>query len=129
MHGTAARPLRPACCRATAKAPARANASAKPASPKPTARPAPPRRGSERHLHVVPAKAKGMRVKPRSFPGRDAARSPCEALLRRTGIITNTGAWDGPGSAAHHAVKNGALRCVRGTGASQHREHILRKTL
>src|SRR3954452_8766444 len=22
---------------------------------------------------------------------------------------------DGPGSAAHHAVKNGALRCVRGT--------------
>ena len=21
----------------------------------------------------------------------------------------------GPGSAAHHAVKNGALRCVRGT--------------
>jgi hypothetical protein len=23
--------------------------------------------------------------------------------------------WGGPGSAAHHAVKNGALRCVRGT--------------
>src|SRR5437870_12906273 len=23
--------------------------------------------------------------------------------------------WYGPGSAAHHAVKNGALRCVRGT--------------
>src|SRR3954466_12036199 len=27
---------------------------------------------------------------PRSFPGRDAARSSCEALLRRTGIVPNT---------------------------------------
>jgi hypothetical protein len=47
-------------------------------------------------------------------------------LLRRAGTVTNTGAWYGPGSAAHHAVKNHsasqtrvnalmALRCVRGT--------------
>jgi hypothetical protein len=28
---------------------------------------------------------------------------------------TKHGVRDGPGSAAHHAVKNGALRCVRGT--------------
>src|SRR5205085_1866538 len=47
-----------------------------------------------------------------SFPGRDAALF---ALLRRTGIAPNTGVRYGPGSAAHHAVKNGALRCVRGT--------------
>src|SRR4051812_32341731 len=39
------------------------------------------------------------------------------ALLRRTGIVPNAGALYGPGSAAHHAVKNGALRRVRGTGA------------
>src|SRR4051812_25967937 len=39
------------------------------------------------------------------------------ALLRRTGIVPNTGVRYGPGSAAHHAVKNGALRCVRGTEA------------
>src|SRR4051812_14009704 len=35
------------------------------------------------------------------------------ALLRRAGTFTNTGVRYGPGSAAHHAVKNGALRCVR----------------
>jgi hypothetical protein len=34
-----------------------------------------------------------------------------EALLRRTGIVTNTGIRNGPGSAAHQAVKNGPLRC------------------
>src|SRR3954464_2690679 len=38
-----------------------------------------------------------------------------EALLRRTGIVQNSGAWYGPGSAAHQAVKDGPLRCVRGT--------------
>jgi hypothetical protein len=35
--------------------------------------------------------------------------------LRRTGTVPNTGVRDGPGSAAHHAAKGGALRCVRGT--------------
>src|ERR1051326_6601741 len=35
--------------------------------------------------------------------------------LRRAGTVPSTGARYGPGSAAHHAVKNGALRCVRGT--------------
>src|SRR4051795_1951351 len=38
-----------------------------------------------------------------------------EALLCRTGIVPNTGAWYGPGSAAHQAVKDGPLRCVRGS--------------
>ena len=45
-------------------------------------------------------------------PGRGAAFF---MPLRRTGTVPGTGAWYGPGSAAHHAVKNGALRCVRGT--------------
>src|ERR1700745_2400588 len=35
--------------------------------------------------------------------------------LRRAGTVSNAGVRYGPGSAAHHAVKNGALRCVRGT--------------
>jgi hypothetical protein len=35
--------------------------------------------------------------------------------LRRAGTVTNTAFYYGPGSAAHHAVKNGALRGVRGT--------------
>jgi hypothetical protein len=35
-------------------------------------------------------------------------------MLRRTGTVPSTGVRYGPGSAAHHAVKNGALRCVRG---------------
>jgi hypothetical protein len=34
-------------------------------------------------------------------------------LLRRAGTVANTGAWYGPGSAAHRY----ALRCVRGTHA------------
>jgi len=34
--------------------------------------------------------------------------------LRRAGTVANDSAWYGPGSAAHHAVKNGVLRCVRG---------------
>jgi hypothetical protein len=48
--------------------------------------------------------------------------------LRRAGTVPNTGVRYGPGSAAHHhsasktrvnalMVKNGALRCVRGTGS------------
>ena len=57
-----------------------------------------------------------------SCRGGDTSRVPGamqrEALLRRTGIVTNAGVrvWYGPGSAAHHAVKDGALHCVRGTG-------------
>src|SRR5437764_1259056 len=35
--------------------------------------------------------------------------------LRRVGTVPNTGVLYGPGSAAHHAAKCGALRCVRGT--------------
>jgi hypothetical protein len=39
--------------------------------------------------------------------------------LRRTGtaglLFLRAESNRGPGSAAHHAVKNGALRCVRGT--------------
>src|SRR3954452_4396442 len=35
--------------------------------------------------------------------------------LRRTGTVPNAGARYGPGLAAHHAVKNGALRSIRGT--------------
>jgi hypothetical protein len=35
------------------------------------------------------------------------------ALLRRTGIVPDEIPRYGPGSAAHHAVKNGALRCVQ----------------
>jgi len=35
--------------------------------------------------------------------------------LRRAGTVTNAGVRYGPGSAAHHAAKCGALRCVRGT--------------
>src|SRR3954452_10640378 len=31
-----------------------------------------------------------------SFPGPDAARSSCEALLRRTGIVTNTALCTAP---------------------------------
>jgi hypothetical protein len=45
-------------------------------------------------------------------PGRAAAFF---MPLRRAGTVPNTGARYGPGSAAHRAVKNGALRCVRGT--------------
>jgi hypothetical protein len=35
--------------------------------------------------------------------------------LRRAGTVPLTGAWDGPGSAAHRYAKSYALRCVRGT--------------
>src|ERR1700710_1914476 len=35
--------------------------------------------------------------------------------LRRAGTVPSTSVRYGPGSAAHHAVKNGALRCVRAT--------------
>jgi hypothetical protein len=47
-----------------------------------------------------------------SCPGRGAAFF---MPLRRTGTVPNAGVRDGPGSAAHHAAKGGALRCVRGT--------------
>ena len=47
-----------------------------------------------------------------SCPGRGAAFF---MPLRRAGTVTSTSVRYGPGSAAHHAVKNGALRCVRGT--------------
>jgi hypothetical protein len=42
------------------------------------------------------------------------------ALLRRTGTVPNTAFRYGPGSAAHHAAKSGALRCVRGTELLRH---------
>jgi hypothetical protein len=51
-----------------------------------------------------------------SCPGRGAAFF---MPLRRTGTVPNTGVRDGPGSAAHHAAKSGALRCVRGTELGQ----------
>ena len=35
--------------------------------------------------------------------------------LRRAGTVPSAGVWYGPGSAAHHAVKDGALRSIRGT--------------
>ena len=35
--------------------------------------------------------------------------------LRRAGTVADAGVRNGPGSAAHQAVKNGPLRCVRGT--------------
>src|SRR4051812_1851815 len=40
--------------------------------------------------------------------------------LRRAGTVANTGAWYGPGSAAHRFAKSYALRCVRGTQAPSH---------
>jgi hypothetical protein len=49
-----------------------------------------------------------------SCPGRGAAFF---MPLRRAGTLPSAGVRYGPGSAAHHAVKNGALRCVRGTEA------------
>jgi hypothetical protein len=52
-----------------------------------------------------------------SCPGRDAARSPCEALLRRTGTVPNSGVLYGPGSAALRSAR--ATRCVRGPDASE----------
>src|SRR4051812_32270277 len=45
------------------------------------------------------------------FPGRDAARSSCEAPLRRGRTVPDAGVRYGPGSAAHRC----AVRCVRGT--------------
>jgi hypothetical protein len=45
-------------------------------------------------------------------PGRGAAFF---MPLRRAGTVTNAAFRYGPGSAAHYAVKDGALRCVRGT--------------
>jgi hypothetical protein len=45
-----------------------------------------------------------------SCPGRDAARSSCEALLRRTGIVPNAALCYGPGSAAHRYAR--ATRCA-----------------
>src|SRR5882724_12543746 len=39
--------------------------------------------------------------------------------LRRTGTVTNTALRYGPGSAAHHAAKDGALRSIRGTKRRQ----------
>ena len=45
-------------------------------------------------------------------PGRGAAFF---MPLRRAGTVQNTGVRYGPGSAAHHAVKDGVLRCVRDT--------------
>ena len=45
----------------------------------------------------------------RACPGRGTAFF---TLLRRTGTHSFV---MGPGSAARYAVKNGALRCVRGT--------------
>src|SRR3982750_1130064 len=38
-------------------------------------------------------------------PGRDAARSSCEALLRRTGTAPSTSVRYGPGSAAHRCAR------------------------
>src|SRR5438270_7374729 len=49
---------------------------------------------------------------PVSCPGRGAAFF---MPLRRAGTVPSAGVRDGPGSAAHHAVKDGALRCVWGT--------------
>jgi hypothetical protein len=50
-------------------------------------------------------------------PGHDACSVPGamqhEVLLRRTGPY-QAPPRNGPGSAAHHAAKRGALRCLRG---------------
>jgi len=48
-------------------------------------------------------------------PGRGAAFF---MPLRSPGTVPNAGVCNGPGSAAPHAAKSGALRCVRGTSAS-----------
>src|SRR6476661_4776596 len=64
---------------------------------------------------------RAAKCKPRIGEGVMRTRVPDamqhEVLLRRAGTHRH---WNerqdmGPGSAAHHAVKNGALRCVRGT--------------
>src|SRR5947199_3221007 len=47
-------------------------------------------------------------------PGRGAAFF---MPLRRAGTVTNAGACYGPGSAKHHAVKNGVLHRARDTDA------------
>jgi hypothetical protein len=48
------------------------------------------------------------------------------ALLRRTGTVTDAVLCYGPGSAAHHAAKSGALRCVRGREARKTRSSLNR---
>src|ERR1700754_610054 len=37
------------------------------------------------------------------------------AVRCRAGAVTDAGAWDGPGSAKHHAAKSGALHRARDT--------------
>src|SRR5947209_13272883 len=61
----------------------------------------------------------------RCLPCRPLAELPCPGRgaaffmpRRRAGTVTSAGVFDGPGSAAHHAAKSGALRCFR--GASVH---------
>src|SRR5436305_861201 len=61
--------------------------------------------------------ASARETDPPSCPGRGAAFL---TVHRRAGTVTNAGAWYGPGSAAHHVVKNDALRCVRGTLDPRH---------
>src|SRR4051794_9109709 len=58
-----------------------------------------------------------MRIGNSRFPGAMQRVALREALLRRTGIVSNAGVRYGPGSAAHQAAKSGPLRCVRGTEA------------
>jgi len=47
-----------------------------------------------------------------SCPGRGAAFF---TLRRRAGTVANAALRYGPGLAAHHAAKSGALRSIRGT--------------
>jgi hypothetical protein len=58
----------------------------------------------------VALEARELAWEPFLFPGA----MQHEVLLRRTGIVPNAAFRYGPGSAAHHAAKCGALRCVRG---------------
>ena len=62
-------------------------------------------------------------LSPASFPARDAARSYCVALLRRTWIVPRMGVRYGPGSAAHRSAKGYALRVRPGNETQKFNLH------
>src|SRR3954454_12448770 len=70
-----------------------------------------------------------------SFPGRDAARSSCEALLRRTGIVTNIALCTAPAlqrtapQELRAALRPGNERVIRGLArkGDELRKHLTAK--
>src|SRR6185503_3276562 len=73
----------------------------------------PPAIPNSPEMNEVEMMAQAMRAKSKGVIQQPVSRTRCSApaMHRRCGTAPSFGAWDGPGSAAHHCM----LRCARDT--------------